>query len=384
MPSSNSSPTILLIDDEPNLIIGLSAIMERAGYQMLTASNGDDGLRLAREHKPDLILCDVMMSSPDGFEFHRLLSKLPNLATVPFIFLTARTAQDDKVYGLERGADDYITKPFNCEELLARVKAVLRRGELGRRKGSSEAETQLDLLRQEVAQNVSRKLRAPVAVVLSALEMTLKDKFAGKPKDRQWFIQTALDNAYQLHYLIEDLIALSDINRGAINDARQELNLAFDFHYPIEQRLRKWSALHRSTQIVAGPGLIITAPPAGFQQAAVHLVDNACKFGPRGGRIDIELAANGANGCIFTISNEGAPIPRELREKVFEKYFQINQNHNRKYNGLGVGLTIARAFARGLGGDVTILDADSKCVVQMAIPPAPLDGEAAHDLSTNS
>ncbi len=376
--------TILLIDDEPNLIIGLSAIMERAGYQMLTASNGDDGLRLAQEHKPDLIICDVMMPSPDGFEFRRLLSKLPDLATVPFIFLTARVAQDDKVYALERGADDYITKPFNREELLARVKAVLRRGELGRRKGRSEVETQLDLLRQEVAQSVSHKLRAPVAVVLSTLETALKDKFAGKPKDRQGFIQAALDNTYQLHYLIEDLITLSDINRGAINNERQELNLPFDFHYPLEQRLRKWNVPNRATRIVAAPGLIITAPPAGFQQAVVHLVDNACKFRSRGGRIEIELAANGADGCIFTVSNEGAPIPPELREKVFEKYFQINPNNHRKHNSLGVGLTIARAFARGLGGEVAIPDADSKCVVQMTLPPAQLDGEAADDPSPDS
>jgi signal transduction histidine kinase len=214
--------------------------------------------------------------------------------------------------------------------------------------------------------------------------MTLKDKFAGKPKDRQWFIQTALDNAYQLHYLIEDLITLSDINRGAINSERQELNLPFDFHYPVEQRLRKWRALNRCTQIAAEPGLIITAPPAGFQQAVIHLVDNACKFRPRSGRIDIELAANGANGCIFTVSNEGAPILPELREKVFEKYFQINQNNNRKYGGLGVGLTIARAFARGLEGDVVILDSEAGCRVQMTIPPARLDGEAADDPSTDS
>ena len=177
---------------------------------------------------------------------------------------------------------------------------------------------------------------------------------------------------------------MSDINRGAINSEREELNLAFDFHYPIEQCLRKWHALNRCARIVAEPGLIITAPPAGFQQAVVHLVDNACKFRSRGGRIDIELAANGANGCIFTVSNEGAPIPPELRERVFEKYFQINRNNHRKHNGLGVGLTIAQAFARRLGGDVVIPDADSKCMVQMTLPPAQLDGEAADDPSTDS
>lgn len=128
-------PKILLIDDEPNLLTGLAAIMQRAGYLVYTAHNGIDGLRLAQENLPDVIISDVMMPPPNGFELRKRLSQNPETSTIPFIFLTARLAQGDKLAGLQAGADDYITKPFNRDELLARVAAVLRRQEIGRQLG---------------------------------------------------------------------------------------------------------------------------------------------------------------------------------------------------------------------------------------------------------
>jgi two-component system, OmpR family, alkaline phosphatase synthesis response regulator PhoP len=126
---------VLLIDDEANLLVGLKAVMTRAGYEVVTAGSGADGLRLAQEAHPDIIISDVMMPPPNGFELRRQLALNPKTATIPFIFLTARTAQVDKLHGLEAGADDYITKPFDRQELLIKVNNVLRRQEIGRRKG---------------------------------------------------------------------------------------------------------------------------------------------------------------------------------------------------------------------------------------------------------
>ena len=119
--------TILIIDDEKVILLGISAMMRRDGYQVLTASSGMEGLALIQENHPDLIISDVTMPPPNGFELRQILSRDPNTAPIPFIFVTARTSQDDKVLGLETGADDYITKPFDRAELMARVSAVLRR-----------------------------------------------------------------------------------------------------------------------------------------------------------------------------------------------------------------------------------------------------------------
>jgi serine/threonine-protein kinase len=124
---SEASPTVLLIDDEVNLVATVRTILKRAGYSFLYAHNGAEGLRMAKERKPDMILCDVMMPPPNGFKVREQLAIDPATRTIPFIFLTARASQTDKLRGLESGADDYIVKPFHRDELLARIKAVLRR-----------------------------------------------------------------------------------------------------------------------------------------------------------------------------------------------------------------------------------------------------------------
>ena len=120
-------PTVLLIDDEPHLREALAFSLTRHGYQVRTAADGPAALESAREHPPDLVVLDVMLPGMDGFEVCRLLRRH---SSVPIIMLTARTDEVDRVVGLEIGADDYLTKPFSTRELLARIKAMLRRQQL--------------------------------------------------------------------------------------------------------------------------------------------------------------------------------------------------------------------------------------------------------------
>ena len=115
---------IMVVDDEPRLVSIVEAYLKQEGFEVQTASNGQEALFAVRESKPDLIILDVMMPEMDGYEFmrhHRME------AETPIILLTAKVEEDDKVIGLELGADDYVTKPFRPRELVARVRAVLRR-----------------------------------------------------------------------------------------------------------------------------------------------------------------------------------------------------------------------------------------------------------------
>lgn len=118
---------ILLIDDELSLLTVLSNILKRTGYEVTTAINGNKGIEQAKKILPDLIICDIMMPSPNGFRVREIISEDPQTASIPFIFLTARAAKGDTVYALKSGADDYVTKPFDRGELVARIEAVLRR-----------------------------------------------------------------------------------------------------------------------------------------------------------------------------------------------------------------------------------------------------------------
>lgn len=119
------SRTILIVDDEKNIVDILRFNLEREDYAVLCAYDGKEGLRLALEKTPDLILLDVMLPEMDGFEVCRSLRD--GGSNIPIIMITAKEGETDKVLGLELGADDYITKPFSVRELLARVKANIRR-----------------------------------------------------------------------------------------------------------------------------------------------------------------------------------------------------------------------------------------------------------------
>ncbi len=119
------SKTILVVDDEARLVNLVKAYLEQGGFRVVTAKNGREALFVARQEKPDLIVLDIMMPEMDGHEFMRVHRQE---RYTPIILLTAKVEEDDKIIGLELGADDYVTKPFSPRELLARVRAVLRRG----------------------------------------------------------------------------------------------------------------------------------------------------------------------------------------------------------------------------------------------------------------
>jgi DNA-binding response OmpR family regulator len=118
------SQTILIVDDESKLRDMIRVYLEQDGYRVVEAANGREALYVARNQKPDLIILDLMMPELGGYEFMRIFSKE---SQIPIIMLTARVEDQDKILGLELGADDYVTKPFNVRELIARMRAVLRR-----------------------------------------------------------------------------------------------------------------------------------------------------------------------------------------------------------------------------------------------------------------
>lgn len=128
--------TIMVVDDEKRIVSLLRAYLEQQGFRVATAQNGREAIYVARHEKPDLIVLDIMMPEMDGYEFMRQHRKERE---TPIILLTAKLEEDDKVLGLELGADDYVTKPFSPRELTSRIRAVLRR--------TGQAPPQTDILR---------------------------------------------------------------------------------------------------------------------------------------------------------------------------------------------------------------------------------------------
>jgi DNA-binding response OmpR family regulator len=165
--------TILLVEDEPTLLATIAYNLRREGYQVLTATDGEAALEAAAEG-PDLVVLDVLLPKIDGFEVCR---RIRQQSAVPILMLTSKTDEVDRVVGLELGADDYLTKPFSLRELLARVKALLRRrdlliADLGRPKAAHAAERLIaDDLEIDPAAHRVTKAGAPVMLTPKEFEL---------------------------------------------------------------------------------------------------------------------------------------------------------------------------------------------------------------------
>ena len=367
----NKNSSILVIDDEPALRVGLAALIKRQGYEVITACDGYDGLKKAKDTIPALILSDVMMPPPNGFEMRRLMSQDPQLASIPFIFLTARTDIVDRVNGIRGGADDYVTKPYVPDELLARIEAVLRRVEMEQARGREQmeeiAQQNMERLKHEILQNFQHELRTPLTSIIMPLEFVMNNKLE-TPEEQIRFVRIALSSVDRLESLVNDFILLTSIDQGGLNPIRQMIDVENHILGPVRKRMERYKSKNLEFIQDITVQNAITAPRFEFTRALLHLVDNAFKFSSQNGKVRLTVESGLDGGAVITVQNEGPGIPVELREKVFERYYQISHGDTRTHEGLGVGLAIARGIFKSLGGTVSILDDPDGCCVQAVLP----------------
>jgi signal transduction histidine kinase len=364
-------PLILIIDDDPALLMGLAATIKKHGYRIITAENGNQGFEKAKEVLPDLILSDVMMPPPNGFELRKLMSLEPRLSSIPFIFLTARSDLDDKVTAISDGADDYITKPFVTNELIARIGAVIRRVQIAESHGRDQAkviaDADLERVRHEILQNFHHEIRTPLTNIMMPLKLAIENKFSDT-QEQSKFLKMALSNADRLESLTTDLILLSNIDQGNLNTIRQSIDFNLDIRTPVGKRLERYAAKNLEFSLDISSQDKINAPRREFTHALVHLVDNAFKFTAEDGKVHLRISPEGNGGVVLDILDDGPGISSQLHEKVFERFYQISQGDTREFEGMGVGLTIARTIFQSLKGEVKILESPKGCHIQASLP----------------
>ncbi|MER7458591.1 response regulator transcription factor [Micromonospora sp. NPDC126480] len=166
MAATQTEARLLVVEDDPNILELLSASLRFAGFDVATATSGSAALNAAKDHRPDLVVLDVMLPDLDGFEVIRMMRE--GGTRTPVVFLTARDATDDKIRGLTLGGDDYVTKPFSLEELTARIRAVLRRTSTG-----EQAPSRLTFADLELDEETHEVYRAGQRVQLSPTEFKL-------------------------------------------------------------------------------------------------------------------------------------------------------------------------------------------------------------------
>lgn len=191
-------PRIMIVDDDRSILKVLRAYLEQSGFQVLTAGDGEAALHMLRRERPDLMILDLMMPELDGWEVTRIVRADKHLAATPIIMLTARIEDTDKIVGLELGADDYVTKPFNAREVVARVNALLRRTRLDQLPSAAAHVLVTGGLRLDLDQHTLAVDGRPVE--LTRTEFNLLEAFMQNPGytlTRDELLEKALGYAYE-------------------------------------------------------------------------------------------------------------------------------------------------------------------------------------------
>lgn len=149
---------ILIVEDEKDIRDLIIYALQAKGYETISADDGEKALKMLKENKPDLVILDWMLPSVSGLEICRNIRRDKNIKNIPIIMLTAKITEDDKILGLDSGADDYVTKPFSTAELASRVKAILRRTERNNSKKLKYADIEMDLIAHKIIRN-GRKIK---------------------------------------------------------------------------------------------------------------------------------------------------------------------------------------------------------------------------------
>ena len=342
---------ILIIEDDAPLREWVSYELEADGHEISLAPNGLSGLNVARnESHPDLILLDVGLPGMNGFQVCKALQDDPFTASIPIIFLTARTTLDDKLIGFASGGVDYLTKPFKMAELKARVKAVLHRRNIERQR----AQARLDLFKRNLSDIMSHELRTPITKVMVALDLMTQEMLRKRPDRLNRTLERAQVGAHELHWLIEDLLLVAHLAENNIGAFRKPTDLVQSIGFIQEQVSNRYEDKKITWHANIPDGHNINMMSNHLRHAVHHLLDNACKFSPQGGQIDIIATPVGKAGIEIRIKDHGPGIEPNLHERVFDKFFQADMSETRLYGGLGLGLYIARTLARVYDGDVTI------------------------------
>jgi DNA-binding response OmpR family regulator len=189
---------ILVVDDDRSIVKVLASYLEKSGYQVLSAYDGEMALHQLRRERPDLVILDLMMPNRDGWEVTKIVRADHSLAATPIIMLTARVEDTDKIVGLELGADDYITKPFNAQEVVARVKSLLRRVKLDQ---SPQALPRI-LMHGSLKLDIDQRILFidSQAIDLTRTEFSLLETFMSHPGytlTRDELLEKALGYAYE-------------------------------------------------------------------------------------------------------------------------------------------------------------------------------------------
>jgi two-component system, sensor histidine kinase and response regulator len=369
-----SKKRILAVEDHDLLLYAIRDILEAEGYDVITATDGVDALEKMQTVTPDLIIADISMPRMDGYRFFEEVHVHPEWVPIPFVFLTARAEREDRLKGKAMGAEDYIVKPFDPQELVVVVNSRIGRAEAIR----EATETEFEDLKQQIITLLSHELRTPLTSVYGYTELALEEATDLPPGDFQQFLVGIKKGADRLTQLVEDLLMVVRLDTGELQREFEVLGTVQENLSEIIKRTAKAEAVR-----IAPHGFSLeldipeNLPPVLIHEyflsdALTRLIDNAVKFSRQDERRARVTARAVDDSVHISVQDWGVGISADQIERLFEKFGQLNRKQMEQ-QGTGLGLVIVKALSECMGGQVTIestQDEPSGTTVTIRLPIA--------------
>lgn len=345
-----SRPTVLVADDSDVVRDAVRRHLGEAGYVTIEASDGAEALALARSHEPDVILLDVQMPVLDGYQVLDALKQDEDLATIPVVFLSVRNSVREIAEALTRGAHDYLPKPFQPIELVARVRgaARVRSEHLELRRRTAELEA--------FAVRASHDLKSPLTVIRGISEALARYWDRIGADERQQLLDRLDEAVDRSTRMISDLLQLAKAGSETAIDAVT--------HAPLDVAKSVVASAPVSVDddvSVDGSDAPIRIDEADLRSILGNLVDNAHHYG-RGvdGRLHLRLGSSVSDGLLrLDVSDGGPGIPTAEAERIFEPFVSLPGSLEKNPASSGVGLAIVRKIAERWGGRVSLVRVDA-------------------------
>ncbi len=360
---------MLIEDDALNAKI-LQKILEREGYSITWFESGERFFERFDELSFDLVLLDVVLPGIDGLEVCRQLKSAEASAEAPVIFITARKDADDIVAGFEAGGADYIPKPFQPRETLARVRTHLQLRELHARQAAIIADLDAAVkARNRLLGVTAHDLRNPMISIQGFAEM-LRDEAVGavnaEQKEMAAFIASAATSMLEL---IDDLLDLSSIEAGELKLCKKENDLGEVINMAVFLYRGHAEGKEMTIEMKAPPSPVrCVFDSVRMKQVAENILSNAIKFSPAGARIEVEWGCS-EQGGYFSVRDEGPGIPEAERDRLFQDYGKTSVRPTAGEKSTGLGLAICRKIVEAHGGNLNVSNLpDNGCEFKVTVP----------------
>ncbi len=351
-----SPVTVMVVDDNVTNLQLLEMLLRMRGYEVQTFTRGQAALKAAASAPPDVILLDIAMPEMDGYEVCRRLKADARLATIPVIFISALSATRDKIKAFSCGGVDYVTKPFQIEEVHARVEThhKLRQLQIQLERQNGELQDnynqlrRLEELRDNLTHMVVHDMRSPLAIVQMSLEM-LKTMLTGLSEQESKLLDGALRGAQTMNRMTTQLLDVSRLEAGQMPLNNAVCDLAAIAQAALEAIAPLLGDRHAVLE--AREPLTALCDAVLLRRVLDNLLSNALKFTPPGKEITLSIVREG-NAAQLGVTDTGPGIPEEYHQKIFEKFSQIAGEQQSR--GTGLGLTFCKLAVEAHGGKIGV------------------------------